>query len=234
MIGRIDFMNKTNDTIINTQNYDSWEKMKAQIKLEDDFESPFVAVIYDYHRMNNFVPHSKTSEIKYIQEMIPDDAEKDRFWIGETSITAVYFNPNGGENELGDFLQHNFDFEYILQCDKEAENDKAFLDMLYGDARRCPTYCIDVGTTAFEDQINDWHDGIRPTDTSPKGIRKWMVETVKSKKEEYELKFEPTLYLKLLPGENHMDAMERAENLLIDAGFDILDAKNLPFEIRKI
>ena len=91
IIGRIEVGKETLDYFIE---YSDWEKMKAQIELENNFETPFKAFIYTDNRMPETFTPKETSQITYILDMIPDDAEtNDRFFMNENGIKATYFNP---------------------------------------------------------------------------------------------------------------------------------------------
>lgn len=135
---------------------------------------------------------SKKYDYDTIRENIPDDAEHDRFWSNDSEITAVYYNPNGGGNEedgeIGEFMEHHFPIDYIIENDGKyphtEEGDNEFCDALYGDAQRCPTYCIDIGTKSFENTIANWSNGTRLKNETPNTIRSYLTQICyKSKRE---------------------------------------------------
>lgn len=150
--------------------------IEAAINLEKQ-GIPMTITVFSHDKLEL---SSELTTVRYLQEMIPEDAEKDRFWIGSEAMTAVYYNPNGGPEGLGDWEHHIFRYDYILKMDAEYsddENGDKFFDALYGDAVQCPTYCTDIDTEQFEVMLDEWSNGYRPEDTSNAGIRKWMVET---------------------------------------------------------
>lgn len=235
MVGKIFFKTREGEEFASTE-YESWKKMKKELDNELVNGNLFAAVIYSD---DEYIPEIKLKNgqtITYLQNIVPEDAEQDRFWLGSESITAMYFNPQGGLEGNGDFLQHTFPYDYILQCDEEAgegaDGDEAFMDMLYGDACRCPTYCIDVGTIAFDNALDDWENGIRPADTSPGGIRKWFVEMAKNHDKSFELAVNTRIYLPTKLGETKEAAYDRLTKLLESVGVTILDTDDI--EIREI
>ena len=221
-VGRIDFLDK-NGEITMSMEYESWDKMSAQIALEDNFGDSFVAHVYSYDELN-FELKSPNSKVKYLQKLVPDDAEQDRFWIDENEIVAIYWNPNGGPDGFGDYLEHHFSYERILECDKEAGYDEEFSDLLYGDASNT-TFCIDIGADAFESVSKDFSSGFRPNDNSFTGIREWMVRTAKAKlaerKKKVEYRLNPVLYYSSTIPLHETRAVIRHQ--LENAGFIILD-----------
>lgn len=224
IIGRIEVGKETLDYFIE---YSDWEKMKAQIELENNFETPFKAFIYTDNRMPETFTPKETSQITYILDMIPDDAEtNDRFFMNENGIKATYFNPQGGIDGLGEFMEHHFSYDYILQCENEIKDDEAFLDALYGDACRCPTYCIDIGTDLFGQKLAEFNKGQTVKDNTPHNVRQFLVKQAqahqKKDKSEYELKIQPVIYLTLNADETKEQVLQRAETLLNNAGFTVL------------
>ena len=115
---------------------------------------------------------------------VPVDAEKDRFWVSDTEIVAVYYNPQGND-ENGLFEEHHFPYWFIMELvdkypvDSEADAESFIYDLLYGDAIYCPTYCLDSGTSSFEYVVESWETGIRPDDTTAIGLYKWFVQLAK-------------------------------------------------------
>lgn len=220
--GRIDFLDQNGEIIVSTE-YENFKKMCRQIELEDQFGDPFIAHVYGYERIG-FRPKNTTSKLRHIQDLIPDDAEKDRFWVYDDKIVAMYFNPNGGPNEYGDFMEHNFTFDRIIQADEESETDEDFMDALYGDASN-DTFCIDIGTDSFDSTLEEFPSGFRPEDDSPAGIRKWMVETAKAKQAEdiCEIRVNPILYFQPQSKMSEEQLVSLIQKKLEDAGFCVLD-----------
>ena len=234
-VGRIDFLDK-NGEVKSVTEYESWDKMKAQIALEDQFGDPFIAQVYSYDKLP-FELKAPNSKVRYLQDLVPDDAENDRFWVEENEIVAVYWNPNGGPDGFGDYLEHHFSFESILECNKDAGNDKQFSDLLYGNATY-DTFCLDIGTREFEEMSKDFSSGFRPNDNSFTGIREWMVRVAKEKLSEKgyfirESKISPVLYLQMKNGETAENALDRVMSLLDQAGFDVLSGSLDKYEIQE-
>ena len=234
-VGRIDFLDK-NGEVKSVTEYESWDKMKAQIALEDQFGDPFIAQVYSYDKLP-FELKAPNSKVRYLQDLVPDDAENDRFWVEENEIVAVYWNPNGGPDGFGDYLEHHFSFERILESDKEAKSDADFSDALYGDATN-DTFCLDIGTREFEEMSKDFSSGFRPNDNSFTGIREWMVRVAKEKLSEKgyfirEIKISPVLYLQIKNGETAENALDRVMSLLDQAGFDVLSGSLDKYEIQE-
>ena len=226
-VGRIDFLDK-NGEITMSMEYESWDKMSAQIDLEDQFGDPFVAHVYRYDELN-FELKSPNSKVKYLQKLVPDGAEQDRFWIDDNEIVAIYWNPNGGPDGFGDYLEHHFSYERILECDKEAGYDEEFSDLLYGDASNT-TFYIDIGTDAFESVSKEFSSGFRPNDNSFTGIREWMVGTAKAKLAERNPKILKAVAVLKLPkkaGEKESQTLKRAKEKLSDSGFDVVLIKEV-------
>ena len=197
-VGRIDFLDK-NGEITMSMEYESWDKMSAQIALEDQFGDPFVAHVYSYDELN-FELKSPNSKVKYLQKLVPDGAEQDRFWIDDNEIVAIYWNPNGGPDGFGDYLEHHFSYERILECDKEAGYDEEF------------------------------SSGFRPNDNSFTGIREWMVGTAKAKLAERNPKILKAVAVLKLPkkaGEKESQTLKRAKEKLSDSGFDVVLIKEV-------
>ena len=226
-VGRIDFLDK-NGEITMSMEYESWDKMSAQIALEDQFGDPFVAHVYSYDELN-FELKSPNSKVKYLQKLVPDGAEQDRFWIDDNEIVAIYWNPNGGPDGFGDYLEHHFSYERILECDRAAGYDEEFSDLLYGDASNT-TFCIDIGTDAFESVSKEFSSGFRPNDNSFTGIREWMVGTAKAKLAERNPKILKAVAVLKLPkkaGEKESQTLKRAKEKLSDSGFDVVLIKEV-------
>ena len=245
IVGRIEVDNDKPDYQIEGNNkidylieYSDWNKMKSQIELETLFNTPFRAFVYTNDRLPDNFKLNPNSKIIYLPELIPANAETfDRYYIEKDKVVAIYYNPDGGIDGIGEFMQHNFPYEYILECDQENNDDETFVDSLYGDAINCPTYCIDIGTERFETILENLPTGIVLPDMEPATIRKFLVDTAndKLKNKEYELKIAPVLYLKLNSGETKDEVIRRAENMLETAGFDYLDMSiNRTAEIRDV
>ena len=95
-VGRIDFLDKYGEIEMSME-YDCWDKMSAQIALEDRFGDPFVAHVYSNDALD-FSLSSTYSKVRYLQQLITKDMGFDRYWITEKEVTAAFYNPEKGPN----------------------------------------------------------------------------------------------------------------------------------------
>lgn len=218
-VGRIDFLDKYGEIEMSME-YDCWDKMSAQIALEDRFGDPFVAHVYSNDALD-FSLSSTYSKVRYLQQLITKDMGFDRYWITEKEVTAAFYNPEKGPNS-GCFVVYHMPFKKVLEADEITPDDNMFSDYLYGVEHNPPEY-LDIGTEKFEEMLLKFPSGIRESDGMD--FREWIVSVAKRfvENKRVEFKVNPILYYN---SEINWDPKE-AENIirqrLENAGFIILD-----------
>ena len=218
-VGRIDFLNKYGEIEMSME-YDCWDKMLAQIALEDKFGDPFVAHVYS-HDVLDFSLSSPYAKVRYLQQLITKDMGFDRYWITNQEVVAAYYHPEKGPNG-GCFMVFHMPFKKILEADEITPDDNMFSNYLYGYEHNPPER-LDIGTEKFEEMLLKFPSGIRENDGMD--FREWIVSVAKRfvENKRVEFKVNPILYY-----DSKIDwDLKEAENIirqrLENAGFTILD-----------
>ena len=218
-VGRIDFLDKYGEIDMSME-YESWDKMSAQIALEAQFGDPFVAHVYS-NDVLDFTLNSPYSKVRYLQKLITKDMEHDHYWITDQEVTAAYYNPEKGLNG-GCFVVFHMPFKKILEADEITPDDNVFSDYLYGYEHNPPEH-LDIGTEKFEEMLLKFPTGIREDDGMD--FREWIVSIAKKfvgiKKVEFRVN--PILYYNSVIDWDPKEAESIIRQRLGNAGFTILD-----------